>query len=443
MVAKKPTGALLELRDLLRQLIVEADTNITQLAADIDRVRQQVSRAVNGREVPSKDLAEALDEELGGDGRIIALRERAHRERKARNIGAVLPTNDTNQPVTGPRTLPATTASETMVEEVSLTQRRDFLRLGAVAAPLASVLAMVQDASQAMAAAHVTADPLTIHTLEKTAVNVGDSYWSTPLTKLLPVVLDGYQQSETLLQGPRLLLKDRVTLTRLAGQYAYFAARIGYHSGSQDLSSFGVVASQYAADVNDPILSGSIACLRVSAAGAVGSHSQAVQISAEALSGAHPYFRPRLLASRALNLAMLGRETEARDALTAMEQSPTALAPAPGIILWDEGQQLTFAALALATLGDPQATPRADAALAGLPVASYEARANAHFARAHVAISHDPEAAAHEGLTALEINRAWPAKSVHARLEKLHDALSAHHRGAAGVDELGARLSEI
>lgn len=101
--APEPTGALLELSTLLKQLIVEANTNITRLAETIGSPRQQVSRAVNGREVPSIDLAEKLDPALDADGRVLALRERADRERRARNIGAILPADDAPQPAVNPQ----------------------------------------------------------------------------------------------------------------------------------------------------------------------------------------------------------------------------------------------------------------------------------------------------------------------------------------------------
>jgi hypothetical protein len=82
-----PNDALAELSALLRHLIAERGTNNSQLERVTGYARQQIARAVAGLQVPSPGLAEALDGALDAAGRVVDLRQRADRERKARRIG--------------------------------------------------------------------------------------------------------------------------------------------------------------------------------------------------------------------------------------------------------------------------------------------------------------------------------------------------------------------
>ncbi|ETA00148.1 hypothetical protein CcI6DRAFT_04433 [Frankia sp. CcI6] len=90
----EPDGALAELSNLLRQLIASKGTNNSELSRQIGYRRQQIAEAVNGHNVPSEGLAQALDRALDAGGRVTALREQADRERKARRFGLLPPRAD-------------------------------------------------------------------------------------------------------------------------------------------------------------------------------------------------------------------------------------------------------------------------------------------------------------------------------------------------------------
>ncbi|WP_322754915.1 helix-turn-helix transcriptional regulator [Frankia sp. Cas3] len=94
---REPNGALAELSALLRQLIATTHTNNSELARRTGYRRQQIAEAVNGHAVPSEGLAKKLDEALEAGGRVIALREQADKERKARRLGLLPPRVDPAQ----------------------------------------------------------------------------------------------------------------------------------------------------------------------------------------------------------------------------------------------------------------------------------------------------------------------------------------------------------
>ncbi|OHV63669.1 hypothetical protein [Pseudofrankia sp. BMG5.36] len=95
----EPNGALAELSALLRHVIASKGTNNSELARRTSYRRQQIAEAVNGHNVPSEGLAKKLDEALDADGQVIALRDQADRERKARRLNLLLPRTEAAQDV--------------------------------------------------------------------------------------------------------------------------------------------------------------------------------------------------------------------------------------------------------------------------------------------------------------------------------------------------------
>ncbi|XVS62087.1 helix-turn-helix transcriptional regulator [Actinosynnema sp. CA-299493] len=80
-----PAAALLAAE--IKRLRNDAELSQPQLAQRIGYTRQYVSLAERpGHNLPSLEIVKALDEALGARGRLLALREQAHRERQARRI---------------------------------------------------------------------------------------------------------------------------------------------------------------------------------------------------------------------------------------------------------------------------------------------------------------------------------------------------------------------
>lgn len=357
MVAKEPTeptGALLELRDLLRQLIVEADTNNTQLAVAIGFPRQQVSRAVNGRQVPSKDLANALDPALGADGRILALRERAYRERKARNLGAVLPTTD--QRVAGPQTLPATTVEKSMVEEVSPVNRRDTFR----AAGVFALGALADDLSRRITDADP--DPGDIDDAEAAVRSFAAGYLVTPHADNLAALAPEWNATEAALDR-RVSPKVRARLTQVAGWQAFYLGLLAFDLGDDKTARTMLrLAKRHASEVGDLLpprsarhadvllLEGSVAAIQSSVAYFTGAYGEAADIAAEARADAHPYTRP-ILAGCEARAAAIARPDSTESALADMQDhvwdGPVLPGPNPGNAAFAHG----FLAVSLANAG--------------------------------------------------------------------------------------------
>ncbi|WP_139168535.1 hypothetical protein [Frankia sp. CgS1] len=124
-----------------------------------------------------------------------------------------------------------------------------------------------------------------------------------------------------------------------------------------------------------------------------------------------------------------------------MQTSRTTLPPYPAAAAWEESEELIWAAMALAELGDSsEVQPRVTEALSGLPTLSHQARANALFAGAHAQVD-DPAAAAAGGLAALDANAAWPSASVVGRVRRLSVALPSGPGAPAEVVKLRRALS--
>ncbi|WP_261566940.1 tetratricopeptide repeat protein [Frankia gtarii] len=456
MVAKEPTapaGALLELRDLLRRLIVEADTNNTRLAVDIGFPRQQVSRAVNGRQVPSKDLANALDSELGADRRIIALRERAHRERKARNIGAVLATNGTVQPVAEPQTLPATTVDKSMVE-VSPTDanRRDTFR----AAGAFALGALADDLSRRINDADP--DPGDIDDAEAEIRTFAARYLVTPHADKLAALAPEWNATEAVLDR-RVSPKVRGRLTQVAGWQAFYLGLIAFDLGDDRTARKMLrLAKRHADEVADLLpphsgrradvllLEGSVAAIQSSVAYFTGAYGEAADIAAQARPGAHPFTRP-ILAGCEARAAAIARPDDAEIALADIQEhvwdGPVLPGPNPGNAAFAH----SFLAVSLANAG--QGVQAEEHARTGLVLeqasgadhfvqiaGSYNALGRAYLRRPKP----EPEAAVAAIQKALTIVDGRPTRGVIQRAGEMWQQMDTQWPDLSPVQDLGEQV---
>jgi hypothetical protein len=307
---------------------------------------------------------------------------------------------------------------------------------------VAAALALAEAASQAM-----TAQPSvwTLAQLEEAATTVAERYWTTSHAVLLPSLTSRYGQAEQIAQAARRAdVQHRANV--VAGQYAYYLARLGYHSGDREMTAgFATVAQQYAEITGDALLAGSVAGLRSCVAFCGGQFGEAADYAGRALHapGVHPYAKPRLAAYLAGALAAAGHEDRARDALAVMQEAGRVrLDVMPGAGLWDDGEDLIYSALVLADLRDAgEAQSRARDALAGLSSDEYEARAFAQLALGRALADDDPAEAATAGISALTMTNAWPSTVVVMRAGRLHKHLVVRHRAVPEVIELGAAIS--
>ncbi len=318
---------------------------------------------------------------------------------------------------------------------VSPSHRRGFL-YAATAPAMASVLGEVEEASRAITAGQP--DPWTLTELADDATRIGEVYWSTPLDQLLPEVTARWRQCRDMLRcGPEGAARQRVL--ELGGHFSYYAARIGLHTGDRRLASgFGTLASQYAEVSGDPLLIGSVACLRSTMAFYAARFAEAADVAGQAARVAHPYNRARLFAYQARALAAGGHPDEARDALAEMRRHMVDLPPMPGAALFDEGEQLIWSAMVLVEIKDNRtAEAFAREMMAGTPADDYQAHGFAWVTIGKARAGRDPGTAADAGLRALEAIRAWPSVHVEDGARQLHRDLSQRHGDVAEVVQLG------
>jgi hypothetical protein len=318
-------------------------------------------------------------------------------------------------------------------EGVSPSNRRNVFQ--AVGAPLvAGVLGEVEEASRAITAGRP--DPWTLGELADDAVTIAARYWSTPLDQLLPEVVRRWRQCRDMLKQS-LIGKTCEQVIQLAGTYAYYAARIGYHTGDRQLASgFATLAEQYAEISEDPLLINSVAGLRSCAAFDVAQFTEAADIAGQAVGQAHPYCRARLYAYQARALAASGHPDNARDALTEMRAHMVDLPRMPGAGVFSEAIEVIYLATVLADIGDRSAEAFAREAIAGTPANDHQAVGMAYTALGKALTRRDPGAAADAGLRALDANSSWPSVGVENGIRGLCHTLSRRHGGIAEVVRL-------
>jgi tetratricopeptide (TPR) repeat protein len=295
-----PNQALAELSTHLRDLIAARGTNNSALERRTGYRRQSISDAVNGHHVPSADLAQALDDALRAGGRIVGLRNAADREKKARRL------NLDPTPPAG--------------EEDGATDRREFLELGAL-----SALAL---------ATHERIDTSIVDSrladLEADAYDIAAAYGSVPYTQTLAAVTPRWRQLEQILDG-RVAPQARGRVVTLAGQFTHFLGRLAFNVGDlRAAGRFGGLASRYAQEANDPVLTLSIAALYSGIAYWRQDYPGALAALHTAGDLDDPYLSARMAAYDARTYARLGRFDEARAALDRMEATVCTAPPRPG-----------------------------------------------------------------------------------------------------------------
>lgn len=326
-------------------------------------------------------------------------------------------------------------------KRVSPSHRRRFLHVAGTPA-VAAALDRADKVYQSLAAS--APDPWTLDELAVDAVAIAARYWSTPLDQLLLEVLDRWNQLANMLdRGPVGPAGQRVV--ELAGMYAYYIAKIGHHTGDRLLAAkFGRIAARCAEISGDPLLVGTVACLRSTAACDHAQYDEAADIAARAVRQAHPFTRARLCAYQAEALAGGGHGSEAHAALADMRIHMVDLPPMSGAGVFDEGEQLGFSAMVLVELGDDrEAEVLARERLAGAPDDDYQAQALDWLTIGKALASSEPGAAADAGLRALEANGAWPEVSVETRARQLHRTLTREHGSVVEVVRLGEAVAAL
>ncbi len=382
-----------------------------ELAAALHVTSAVVTRVEKGETV-SEEVADDLDDFFGADGEIIAWRRRAVTRGRQRKQRGVSPTN-----------------------------RRDLLY--SVGTPVAlEALGRAEQASRAIAVARP--DPWTLAELAEDSAAIAARYWSTPLDHLLPEVIARWEQCADMLDRNPIGTAS-VQVVNLAGQYAFYAARIGRHTGDRRLASgFGTLAAQYAEMAGDPLLVGSVACMRSCIAFDAARFGEAADIAGRAVGHAHPYHRARLYAYRAEALAAGGHPDQARYALAQMRAHMVSLPPMPGAAQFEDCDQLIFSAMVLAELEDGRAAEAfAREAIAGTPANQYMSHGHAWVTIGKALTGRDPGAAADAGLRAAEANTAWPAVDIETRIRDLHRHLARDHGDVAEVSRLGEACTAL
>ncbi len=395
------------------------------LARKLELSVATVCRAEQGEVSPN--TAKAYDDHYSGlgkvpKGEIIAGRYRADDARRLAEAEAV------------------TAACRGGGSGVSPADRRGLLYV--VGMPVvAEALGRAEQASRAITAARP--DPWTLAELTEDSVTIAARYWSTPLDQLLPEVLDRWKQCDDMLNRS-LIGKTCEQVIRLAGQFAYYAARIGFHTGDRRLASgFGTLASQYAEVSGDPLLIGSVACLRVAVAFGGDRFAEAAEVAGQAVGQAHPYTKARLCAYQSRAFAAGGHPDQARDALADMRRYMVDLPPMAGAALFDEGEQVLHSAMTLADIGDRGAELLARDVIANVPDDQYIDHGFAWTAIGKALAASDPGAAADAGLRAVEANRHWPSTPVVTCVRRLHRTLARDRGGVAEVVRLGEAVAEL
>jgi transcriptional regulator with XRE-family HTH domain len=324
---------------------------------------------------------------------------------------------------------------------VSPSDRRGLLQV-ATTPFVAEALDRAEKAYQTITVS--TPDPWTLDQLAEDAVTIAARHLSTPLNEQLHEVFERWKQCADMLdRGPIGAAGQRVF--ELAGRFAYYAAQISFHTGDRRLvSAFGTLAERYAEVSRDPLLIGSVACLRSGTAFDSAQFTASADIAGRAAEQAHPYTRARLFAYQARGLAADGQADQARDALADMRAAMVDLPLMPGAQSFNEGTQLLYSAIVFAELGEQQrAEAFAREMVAGTPAEQYKDHGLAQAAIGKALAGRDPGAAADAGLRTLDANRMWPSVHVESRVRRLHRDLAGEHGDVAEVIQLGEAVATL
>lgn len=325
---------------------------------------------------------------------------------------------------------------------MSTTDRRALLRLGAATPAIAAALSLAERASLAMS---TTPAEWTLTRLEEGTTTIAETYWSTPQDKLLGALLSCWEQSEEIAQATR-QPETQARVAGIAGQYAYYLARLGYHTGDRELAAgFATVAEQYAAHAGDSLLAGSVAGLRSCIAFNAGRYTQAARFAQNAIRQPEvdPYVLPRLAAYAAVAEGAGNRPDRARQALEVMQEAPLAVKRRAGAALFDPEEKHLYTALTLAEINDPDAEPAAYDAIEIYKPYDTQSRSVTWCALALALRTTDPGRAAEAASQALTVSEAWPSAPVVTRASRVHVELTKDHPDLREVAALGQRLAEV
>ncbi|MCM3921611.1 hypothetical protein ND748_08035 [Frankia sp. AiPs1] len=322
---RQRNDALDQLATMLQSLIGDNETNISRLAERTGFKRQQVSRAVNGREVPSPDLSDALDVVLPCGGAIRRLRDVADREKRARRLGVVPPMRKpTDEYVPAPEGMLVANGARTIDQGVISTNRREFAALPAL--PALSALAV----STRQRIETGSASDRTLDELESDVDEIAQVYGSAPHAALLGEVAGRWKQIEAILDG-RMSAGTRSRVTLLGGQLTYFLGRLAFNTDDfRSARRFAGLAGTYANEIGEPVLIMSVAALQSSIAYHTQRYRQAIAALSVVHHVNHPYMDARMAAYEARAYAKAGDNDNARRALNRMEAASCSMAPMPG-----------------------------------------------------------------------------------------------------------------
>ncbi len=404
------------LADRIRALRLAVGYSQERLASMIGFKRAYLSQAESGRDVPSENLIDALDEALDAGGELRTLRARAWQERRTRRTS---PPN--------PRT----------VRTEDATDRRQILQTSALVA--ASDVAA--DLFHRITAAEP--DQLTLDELEADVDEIALTYTTVPHTVAAPRIINGWQQVETALDR-RTSASAHVRLTLLGGQFAYYLGRLSFNTGDmRSARRFAALAEHHAGEAGEPVLCASIVALRAGIDYWSGRYRSALDHLQACEHASHPYIAARMSAYEARAWAMLGARQAAINALNRMDAAAGPLRPLPGDTPVSEAAAAMFRAGIAAQLGDRADVVRwAPLAVAGYSKTGpdYSAEEEMH-ARLTLAIGHllgsqpDVDGAVAEGMTVLDGLERSPTHTVRSKLGRVIGAFTPAQHSTPAVRE--------
>lgn len=319
--AGQRNDALAELSALLGSLRSQHRTNNTALAERTGFRRQQISRAILGKEIPSSELTDALDVALRAGGHIRRLREAAVREKRARELGF------------DPR------AQE---DSVDTTRRQAF---GLAAAGLVAAETYREWSTTGP-------DVLTLDQIDDAIHDHAVEFTTTQHHRLAPKVWHTWQSAHELLRnGGR--VRSQARLTAAAGYASYMLSRLAFNVGDTATSrTFVRLAEDHAEEAGDPVLSASVGEM-VSTLAFYGRRYRTAATAAQrtAATADDDYTRARTASYEARALAALGDVEGARAALNRMRAAVNDLPLQPGSSPFTATTAAMFEAGVLARIG--------------------------------------------------------------------------------------------
>jgi transcriptional regulator with XRE-family HTH domain len=312
------------------------------------------------------------------------------------------------------------------------------------------LVANAGDAAVAARQKRSSVDPVTLDALDADVERFALECLAVPHADLFPQVWDDWQQVEQLLDT-RQSLKDRVHLTLLGGQLAYFLARLSFNLADYTAARrHAALAWQYAEDVGQVVLCASVKTLQGTIAFYAGQHHRAPDCLQAAERYDNPYNRPRIAANMARVYAVLGERRDAEHALAVMERHLVDLPVQPGDSPYTSATGMSALATTLAWLGDGEIAEdyaRKAVALHNRPEVRhtlFEDRGNATLnlaASLVVRQQPEPQEAARLGIEVLAVPEGQRTETVRKRGMELLELLDAW-RAVPAVQDFTERLHE-